>query len=744
MQKSLFLLFAFLSLNVVFGQNLQSGKEIVENAILNKNKNQFDFETLAYQKLIVTANPDKVEGKIDSIFKETRKGKVLKSIDSSDYNFKKYIEKQHVYLTEKLSRFYHNDKKTKEYILATKMAGFEEPVYEFFSLNLVPFILYDNKYIVVEKKFTNPVSVKGLNKYEFSLLEKTTIDNRLVYKVSFNPKKVTKHNNLEGVLFIDAQNFAIAKLQLKQAGLLNVYSQHDFQFLPEKSKWIPVRTKLTVKKGKSKAPIKILGETIVFEGNNQKLNPKNRKYASDFLEITSVTKYYNQTIENLSKRQLYEDIVIKDNAFEKKENLWYGHLNDTIDLRSNPTYVSVDSLMDKRKWENKLKIGRKVIKGYYPVYFFDFDLRYLFRYNNYEGFRLGLGGVSNEKLFKNYRIDGYLAYGTKDGQFKGMLSNAVRIHKKSDSWFGISYKDDVAEIANTSFEIDKRSYKIYDPRPFNISTFYNHETWKAFFETKLIPKTDAIFQVNTSFIEPKFDYRYNFNGNSITDFYASTFLASLHWNPFSKFMQTPRGKMEYDKNYPKFSFQFVKTLNGIAHNTYNFGSVNFRFDYQYKFNSNHKTMFLTESQYTFGNAPLTHLYNHSPNNLTKDKIIQRVTFAGKDCFETMYFNEFFSNKHLFMQLEHQFPKIQISRQIKPVFSIVSRYGIGSLANKERHEGLVFKTLEKGYQETGFELNQIYKGIGFVAFYRHGANHLSSFEDNLAIKLSVQINLGFNN
>ena len=67
--------------------------------------------------------------------------------------------------------------------------------------------------------------------------------------------------------------------------------------------------------------------------------------------------------------------------------------------------------------------------------------------------------------------------------------------------------------------------------------------------------------------------------------------------------------------------------------------------------------------------PLTHLYNHSPNNLTKDKIIQRVTFAAKDSFETMYFNEFFSDKYLYLHLKHQFPKLEISRQIKPDFII---------------------------------------------------------------------------
>jgi hypothetical protein len=75
---------------------------------------------------------------------------------------------------------------------------------------------------------------------------------------------------------------------------------------------------------------------------------------------------------------------------------------------------------------------------------------------------------------------------------------------------------------------------------------------------------------------------------------------------------------------------------------------------------------------------------------------------------------------------------------------VSRYGIGTLDHADKHVDIEFKTLEKGFMESGFELNQIYRGLGFVAFYRYGPNQLPHFEDNLAIKLSIKIDLGLNN
>lgn len=431
-------------------------------------------------------------------------------------------------------------------------------------------------------------------------------------------------------------------------GVVRVKLNHDYDFNTDFNNWFPSKNSLVIRKGNSKIPIKIFGETITFEGTNQKLNPRGKKYASDFIEIKSNSTYFEPRI-NQGTQFKHHDIAIEinENAISKKDNIWYTYFNDSTDVRSTPTYISLDSLANKVKAENRLRIGRKIINGYYPVGFFDIDLRYLLRYNNYEGFRVGFGGITNDKLSKNFRVEGYYVYGTKDGIFKGFLSNALRLNKRSETWLGFSYKDDVTEIANDRLEIDKRTFKIYDPRPFNISTFYNHETWRGFVETKFIPKTESIWQVSQSFIEPKFNYQYNYRDQLYTDFRATIFTTSLQWNPFSKYMQTPNGKIETEKKFPKFTFQFSKTLPKLWNNNFNFGKVDVRFDYQKKFNSNHKLMFLFEGGYAYGDIPITHVYNHSPNNLTKDKILQRITFAGKDSFETMYFNEFFSNKHAF-------------------------------------------------------------------------------------------------
>jgi hypothetical protein len=218
-------------------------------------------------------------------------------------------------------------------------------------------------------------------------------------------------------------------------------------------------------------------------------------------------------------------------------------------------------------------------------------------------------------------------------------------------------------------------------------------------------------------------------------------MVSIQWNPFSNYMQTPNGRIEIDKRFPKFTFQFTQALPEIAVNDFVFGNLDFRTEYEKKYLNGQKTALLFESGYAYGDVPLTHLYNTSPNNLNKESVIQRVTFAGKNSFETMRFNEFFSSEYAFFQLKHSFKRVELIKKVKPSLVLVTRMAWGNLRKPEQHLGLNFKTLDKGYFESGLEVNQIYNGLGLSAFYRYGPYQLNRFEDNIAIKLTFVINLG---
>lgn len=724
-------------------RNVNEANAIIVQVIKLKDQNNpqkklQSFQFKSYNKLVVSAHPDSISGKIDTVFvdKET-KDKIAK-LDSTNYKFKKIIDKQHLFLTEKVSQFQFHKPLLKETILGTKMAGFKEPIYEFLGFGLQSFSVYDDKYELFETKYESPISDNALKEYRFKILDTTSVDKRQTIVIYFRNQS---KKGLEGLLYIDPENYAVAKAVMRIRGVLDITGIHEFQYLEAEKIWFPFSKDFRIVKGKSKEPISILGGRITFSEDGY--DSESEKKASDFTYLSSEMQVFDLAVNpDLKIRKTSVAIEVKDYAIKRDSAFWNENRIEPLDARSERTYAVLDSVIDKKNIERKIKFGRKIFNGYVPVGFFDFDLRYLLSYNNFEGFRVGIGGITNDRLSKKIRFEGYTAYGLKDEAIKYHLGTAVRLGNFSNSWIGGSFTDDVREIASTTFATDKRVFKIYDPRPINISTFYGHKTWRGYIETKIIPKTESVWQFTHSKNTPLFNYTFAYDDHLYRDFTMSTAMVSLQWNPFSDFMQTPNGKIEYEKRFPKFAFQFTKSLPNFFANDFDFGKIDTRIEYEKKYLNGQKSAVLLQAGYAFGALPLTHLYNTSPNNLTKENLLQRITIAGKNSFETMYFNEFFSSEFVMLQLKHGFKRVEILKNVKPSFVLVSRMAWGNLQHPERHIGIEYKTLNEGFFESGIELNQIFKGFGLTGFYRYGPNQLPRFEDNLAVKLSFVFDFGF--
>lgn len=704
----------------------------------NPQKKLATFQFKIYNKLVVTANPDSIPNTIanlDSISKS--------KIDSSSIKFKKLVTKQHLFLMEKVSLFQHEQNKVKETVLGTKISGFKNSFYEIIGFNLQSFSLYDEKYEFFETKYVSPISLLGLKDYEYQFLKSIKINERTCYTIYFKNKKKRNKNGLEGVLYIDSENFGLAKAIIRIRGILDITSIHYFEYLPDEKIWFPSRNEFKVVKGKNDDPLKILGGTIYFDGEYEQMGLKKKKDPTDYSYIESKSYFFDREFNvpvDINRSSVV--IEIKNDAVKKEEAFWNTFRRDSLDFRSKNTYQSLDSLAYRKGIDSKLFFGRKIINGYAPLGFFDFDLRYLISYNNYEGFRFGLGGLTNERLSNKFRLEGYTAYGLKDEAIKYKIGAATRFDEFSNTWMGINYTDDILEIGSTKFTIDSRSFKLYDPRPINVNTFYHHKSWNAFVESKFLSKSESIWQFSHSEITPLFSYAFLNDGIEYTNYTMTTGSFSLQWNPFSDFMQTPNGKKEIEKRFPTFTLQLTQAIPEFLGNNFNFTKIDFRFKYQKKFVNGQQSTFLLQSGIAYGDTPITHLYSSSPNNFDLSTILRRITVAGENSFETMFYNEFFSSRYFMIHAKHRFKRIEIFPKVKPSLAIVSRMAFGAMDNPEQHLGITYKTLNHGFFESGFELNQVLYGFGIGGYYRYGANHLPKLEDNIAVKITFSIDLGF--
>lgn len=716
----------------------ETTENLVNNIIQLQSKNQLktpDFSYTFYEKSIISANPDSISASIDTVFKNKRKTKFI--IDSSSYKFKKIITKQHIYQTEKVAKISIEKGKKKETIIGLKMAGLKQPVYELLGQEFMPFDLSKKQLKILQFTFQNPFSTDGALKYKFEITDTIIKPNGNEIVLQFELKKSIKKNKLKGVAIVDLKTNAITKITFFINSIINVKAETIFGSFNTEKSWFPVSQNILVTKGKGKQNIDFLGETIQFD--NLPNTSKKYDYSND-LFVKIYRDYSNYSFTELPKNQRYQ-IQIEKSATRPNTAFFNTISNDTLDIRSQNTYQTLDSLVTATKIEKKIYFGKKLINGQIPFGWFDFRVRDIFKYNNYEGFRLGLGIATNDRFSPYYKLFGYGAYGTRDGVFKSQLGSAFRISKNSDSWISGSFTDDIIEFADLTLIADSKKFKLYDPRPFNLSTFYNHQSYELTFESKFISKIETTFKLSRSRINPLFDYEFIAPNKSYKVYNLTLATLSLEWSPNSKFLQAPQEILEVEKGFPKIILQVSHAIPNVLCENIEFTKIDARVYQEKKYLSGQKTTFLLQGGISLGNAPLSHLYSVAPNNLDREAILRRITFANKTSFETMYFNEFYSDRYSLFQLKHYFNKFQISKSIKPILILGSKVAFGGFTHPENHQGIAFKTMEKGFFESGFELQNIFKGFGLATYYRYGPYQLSTFDQNIAIKLSFTLNLG---
>ena len=378
--------------------------------------------------------------------------------------------------------------------------------------------------------------------------------------------------------------------------------------------------------------------------------------------------------------------------------------------------------------------------GYFPTKYFNFDLRYLIKFNQFEGFRTGIGGITNENFSEKYRINGYGVYGFNDKRYKFSLGGGFRISESTNTWINLSYTDDLQETGSSSFLTDKRFFSFFEPRLLNIDLFHRHITKSISLEHKLTNHLLSETEFALSKVNPTYDYFFVNNGVFFNTFDISTAKLSLQWSPFSKYEYKDKKLVETVDGYPKFTVQFTQSIADVFKSDFNFTKFDFRAIHEIDHNNESITRMTLVAGLAAGDTPLTHLYHAYPNNITKETILQRFSVAGINSFETMFFNEFFSDRFSTFQMKHFLRPFNISERFKPQLVLISRYALGNMRSINKHQGITFNTLDQLYSESGFEINKLLLGFGLSFAYRYGGYHLPNFEDNIAVKFTFNISL----
>lgn len=639
----------------------------------------------------------------------------------------------HSYLSEKVSNTsYTSSQGFTEDIIGFQLAGFEKTRYEVLAVNLQSRSFYDEDFVVFNTRYAGILSRRGVRNYIYSIISSDSSDE---IHISFTPKRPKAVPGLSGVMILDKEKLALKNVQVSLDDAIKIKLNQSYIFNKEANLYLPKNRALFIDKGSSDRRLSFFGGRISI-GTIQEEDLEEMITKKYLVSTTSNSNFSLKAKETIA--QSYA-ITIQSDATEQPPSFWQDYRLEDLTNKDKRSFSEIERIISAENIERRLGTINNFSVGYYSVNFFDFDLTYPVKFNNFEGLRLGLGGVTNESFSKRFRLEGYGAYGFKDKDIKYGVGGGVLIDAKKDAWLSLTYNSDLEEVGNYAYLTDRRVYSLFEPRLVNINLFYKHRTTRTNLEYRIAPKLLSEFQVAHRRIEQTTPYRYIKDGEEISNYNISEVTAGIRWSPGSKFMKTKAGINEVYDGYPKVTAQISQSIDGLE-GDFNFTKIGAKVFYRLDRLNKSATELLVEGNVGFGDLPITHLFQAYPNAPTKETILQRFSVAGVNSFETMFFSEFFSDRLITAQLKHRLAPFNFGKHFKPEMVFITRFAIGDISNPEDHLDIQFGSLKEGYTETGFEINKLIFGFGTSLTYRYGAYHLPNFEDNIAFKFTFNLQL----
>ena len=370
----------------------------------------------------------------------------------------------------------------------------------------------------------------------------------------------------------------------------------------------------------------------------------------------------------------------------------------------------------------------------------DLRLDQLLAYNRYEGFRLGAGLATNDRVSRYASLGGYFAYGFGDKQWKYGGDLTIKPWYGRDLRLLLAYENDVAETGGVAFErkaplLGTESYRmLFVDRMDRIERFSGKFLFRAGSSLKVWIGTGRALRVNTM------GYSYVQRVDDAITLRQSSFLTGaltldLRWAFREKLARLPGGEVPLGSKYPVVYVHAMQAQKGLWAGEWNTWRVDAMVEKSFKIRLLGELSLRLLGGMADAEAPMPFLYN------LRGTYDRSLPVAGANVFETMRPDEFLADRYATFHLKHSFGNLLVKgKHFRPRPAIASSVAIGGLRHPENHQGLSFTPLREPYLESGLLIENLlrsgFTSLGVGAFYRYGPYALPKAGDNLAVKLTV--------
>jgi len=693
---------------------------VIKRALKNKEKNNFEnYEKYRYQCYLKTIYDFKLSNNATSL-------------DSTVIRKNKLLNKHALFISESVASCSRINNQTDNKIIATKTSGFENPLIglSFFSSFHNSISFYNNNISLFKIPITNdktieeylsPLSDECLKSYNFRLEESYESSTDTIFVIKYYPKMGTRFNGLKGTVYISSNGYAIKNLvaEPSEKGLIDFKFRQDYEFINEK--WFPAK----------------LDEEIGFV--SMQIN-RNIKAYPVFLVTSKIDNVdFNPAISNDSIS--YEKVYLDHISIKNSDPILKNVRLDSLSLREKNTYLFMDSIGRKHKFDYWAELYPKLMIGKVPVNFLDIDISKVYNFNKYEGTRLGIGLYTNEKLSEFISLGGFVGYGFKDKNLKYGGQVVFDINKYNEVQLKFSYQNNLKEPGldlNDVYTI--LSFSEYFRRyiAYRMDNFIEEKAELSF---RLFRFANVSTGLSIKEIRPT--YEYQFKGIQLINYHADEIQFSFKYAYGEELATIGSQRIVNKQGNPIVNITYKKGITLFNKQSYTYNHIESTIDLiAYKGRIGQSNIRLA-SGLVDKSIPYGLLFTSEGSKNDDLPIIMNNTF------QTMKPYEFLSDKYLNLFYSHNFGSLLFETpKFKPQFVIVQNTGWGTLKNAS-FQGIDFKEKDKGYLESGLIINDILKlkyvnafyiGFGFGTFYRYGYYRFDKTSDNFAFKLSVSMSL----
>ncbi len=700
---------------------------ILRNVIKNKDRNDKD-KLSAYQYEVY----NKIEFDLNNISEDFKDKKVFKpfafvfeNIDSTSVGEKPYLP---MFISETLSDFYYqrDPKKRKEVIKASKISGVENTsVSEVMGDMYQNVNIYDNSILVFDKSFISPISDNGFFYYRYYLIDSMTIGNKWVYQIQFMPKR-KQELTFTGNMWINDTTFAIKRLEMKIAEDANINFVKALNVVQDykhvDGAWMLAKDRLV----------------IDFEVRKDKMGIYGRK----------TTSYKDFQINKPKEKEFYDktpDVSMVEGADQKDMAFWETARHDSLSKNEKKIYAMVDTIQTLPAYKTYVDIITIFVSGYKDLGKFEFGPYYnTYSFNKVEGNRFRVGGRTTNAFSRWYELNGYVAYGTLDKEFKYSGGFRTFITKKPRQIISGNYKKDVEILGQSqnAFTTDNILASLLRRQPLNNMTrldqysgSYELEWFEGFnnkislFNRRLTPlgtfRYEEITPENTLKVVPSL----------ITT--ELRLLTRFAWH--EKYLKGEFERVSLGTVWPVLQLQYTLGLKGVFKSGFTYHKTSLNVNDRIRINPIGYTDYIIEVGQVWGKVPYPLMELHGGNETyTYDP------FA----YNMMNYYEFASDQYASLSVYHHFDgfflnKIPLMRKLKWREVATFKGLAGSVRNSNVNLFLFpnsLSTLQRGpYYEAGAGIENIFKIFRIDALWRLSyidKDYVNNYETRTGRKIST--------